>query len=104
MINLVKNILSVFAKHGLFDEGVTLIGSWCFQLYQKHFYVAKFPLQTQDIDFLKAALSSTGMPVGEWQIALVLRASTLDVLCRGLLNQFIKCHGHARGYLLRKNF
>ena len=64
MINLVKNILSVFAKHGLFDEGVTLIGSWCFQLYQKHFYVAKFPLQTQDIDFLKAALSSTGMPVG----------------------------------------
>lgn len=26
MINLVKNILSVFAKHGLFDEGVALIG------------------------------------------------------------------------------
>lgn len=52
MINLVKNILGVFAKHGLFDEGVTLIGSRCFQLYQKHFQVEKFPLQTQDIDFL----------------------------------------------------
>lgn len=52
MINLVKNILGVFAKHGLFDEGVALIGSWCFQLYQKHFQVEKFPLQTQDIDFL----------------------------------------------------
>lgn len=52
MVSLVKHILSVFAKHGLFDEGVALVGSWCFQLYQKHFHVEKFPLQTQDIDFL----------------------------------------------------
>lgn len=52
MVSLVKRILNVFAKHGLFDEGVALIGSWCFQLYQKHFQVEKFPLQTQDIDFL----------------------------------------------------
>ena len=52
MIKLVKDILAVFGKHGLFDEGVALIGSWCFQLYQKHYRVEKFPLQTQDIDFL----------------------------------------------------
>lgn len=29
-----------------------LIGSWCFQLYQKHLGAKSFPLRTQDIDFL----------------------------------------------------
>jgi len=43
VIKFVKEILDVFAKHGLFEEGVTLIGSWCFQLYQKHYNVDPFP-------------------------------------------------------------
>jgi len=48
----IKRILKVFEKHGLFEEGILLIGSWCFQLYQKHLDVPAFPLLTQDIDFL----------------------------------------------------
>jgi len=48
----IKRILKVFEKHGLFEEGVLLIGSWCFQLYQKHLEVPAFPLLTQDVDFL----------------------------------------------------
>ncbi len=36
MIELVAKILTIFHNNGLFDEGVELIGSWCFQLYQKH--------------------------------------------------------------------
>ncbi|HBR14221.1 MAG TPA: hypothetical protein DD723_01570 [Candidatus Omnitrophica bacterium] len=47
-----------------------------------------------------AALSSTAMAVGEWQFAMFFRASILDGSYRGLWNQFIKCRGHARGYLL----
>jgi len=35
MENLFKKILIVFDQHGLFEEGVELIGSWCFYLYQK---------------------------------------------------------------------
>lgn len=52
MIKLVENILKVFADNHLFEEGVELIGSWCFQLYQKHLGAERFPLRTQDIDFL----------------------------------------------------
>lgn len=52
MVKLVQDIYRVFAKHGLFDEGVEVIGSWCFQLYQKYLGVKKFPFRTPDIDFL----------------------------------------------------
>lgn len=52
MVKLIEQILKVFAANHLFDEGVALIGSWCFQLYQKHLGAKSFPLRTQDIDFL----------------------------------------------------
>lgn len=52
MVNIIERILRVFADNHLFDEGVELIGSWCFQLYQKHLGAQSFPLRTQDIDFL----------------------------------------------------
>lgn len=52
MENLFRKILAVFDKHGLFEEGVELIGSWCFYLYQKKLGVEFFPLRTVDIDFL----------------------------------------------------
>lgn len=52
MIKPVKRILKVFDDNNLFDEGVELIGSWCFQLYQRHLGAKSFPLRTQDIDFL----------------------------------------------------
>ena len=52
MVELVGKILKVFADNNLFDEGVELIGSWCFQMYRKHLGAKTFPLRTQDIDFL----------------------------------------------------
>ena len=52
MIKIITKIFRVFEDNGLFDEGVELIGSWCFHLYQKHLGVPEFPLRTQDIDFL----------------------------------------------------
>ena len=52
MLKIISNILKVFEDNQLFDEGVELIGSWCFMLYQKHLGAKKFPLKTQDIDFL----------------------------------------------------
>ena len=52
MIALVRKILEVFECHHLWDEGVELIGSWCFHLYQRHLDVKPYPLKTQDIDFL----------------------------------------------------
>lgn len=52
VIKTVAQILKVFADNHLFEEGIELIGSWCFQLYQKHLGAPRFPLLTQDIDFL----------------------------------------------------
>lgn len=52
MDNLISRILKVLEKNHLFEEGVELIGSWCFYLYQKHLNAPSFPLRTQDIDFL----------------------------------------------------
>ena len=52
MVKLIEQVLRVFADNHLFDEGVELIGSWCFHLYQKHLGAENFPLRTQDIDFL----------------------------------------------------
>jgi len=52
MIQSVREILRVFERHGLWDAGVELIGSWCFYCYQQHFNLLPYPLRTQDIDFL----------------------------------------------------
>src|SRR3990167_6075956 len=52
MIALVRRILQVVERHHLWDEGVELIGSWCFYLYQRHLGVKPYPFKTQDIDFL----------------------------------------------------
>lgn len=52
MLKIIEEILKIFADNSLFDEGIELIGSWCFQLYQKHLGAKSFPLRTQDIDFL----------------------------------------------------
>jgi len=47
----VKEILHLLTKAGLWEEGLTLIGSWAFRLYQEHFGVPAFPLRTDDLDF-----------------------------------------------------
>jgi len=52
MIDLIQRILKVFSDNRLWDEGIELIGSWCFMLYQKHCGIRSFPFKTLDIDFL----------------------------------------------------
>ncbi|MBF0123523.1 MAG: hypothetical protein HQL21_09010 [Candidatus Omnitrophica bacterium] len=52
MLEIIEDILKVFAKNGLFDEGVELIGSWSFLVYQKYLGARSLPFVTQDVDFL----------------------------------------------------
>ncbi|MCR4297056.1 MAG: nucleotidyltransferase domain-containing protein [Elusimicrobia bacterium] len=49
---LFLKLLTVFDELGLWKDGVELIGSWSFLLYQRHLGVRPLPLRTQDIDFL----------------------------------------------------
>jgi len=44
-------LLEAFGKAGLWDEGLMLIGSWCFNVYAQAFDVEYYPLRTMDFDF-----------------------------------------------------
>lgn len=52
MVDLFESILQAFNEAGLWKDGVELIGSWSFLMYQRHLGVRKLPLRTQDVDFL----------------------------------------------------
>ena len=45
------DLANAFAGEGLWDEGLMLIGSWCFNVYVQAFGVAFYPLRTMDFDF-----------------------------------------------------
>lgn len=46
-----RKLLAEMERIGFFEAGVELIGSYCFKVYQSHFAVEWFPLQTIDVDF-----------------------------------------------------
>lgn len=52
MDEIFLGLLRLFEELGLWKDGVALIGSWSFLLYQRHLGVRSLPLRTQDIDFL----------------------------------------------------
>lgn len=52
LIEPLKKIFTQFTKEGLWDSGIEIIGSWCFIIYQKYLHLERFPLKTQDVDFL----------------------------------------------------
>jgi len=45
------DLLEVFGRANLWEEGLTLIGSWCFNVYTQVFGVEFYPLRTLDFDF-----------------------------------------------------
>jgi hypothetical protein len=49
--DIFKSLVNEFGKVGLWDEGLVLIGSWCFNVYVQAFDVEFFPLRTMDFDF-----------------------------------------------------
>jgi hypothetical protein len=50
--DIVQDVINAFDKAGLWQDGLELIGSWCFFMYQKHLGVKTVPLKTVDVDFL----------------------------------------------------
>jgi hypothetical protein len=65
MDDLLDRIVRVFHDNGLFEEGVQLIGSWCYRYYQMHLGAPNYPLRTQDVDFLiPYPYRGSGRPLG----------------------------------------
>ncbi len=48
---LLRELFQVMADVGLWDEGLSLVGSWCFKVYQNYCGVECFPDRTLDVDF-----------------------------------------------------
>ena len=47
----IYELFHLMDKEGLWDEGLQLVGSWCFKVYQHCFHVHYFPERTIDVDF-----------------------------------------------------
>lgn len=45
------SLMEAFGKAGLWEQGMMLIGSWCFSVYIQAFDVEFYPLRTTDFDF-----------------------------------------------------
>ncbi len=63
MADLFRDIIEVFDRLGLWDDGVELIGSWSLLLYQRHCGAPPYRLRTQDIDFLVPRIYPKREPV-----------------------------------------
>ncbi|MHC1790797.1 GSU2403 family nucleotidyltransferase fold protein [Solidesulfovibrio sp.] len=48
---IIRELFQTMADAGLWDEGLSLVGSWCFKVYQNSCGVAYFPERTLDVDF-----------------------------------------------------
>jgi hypothetical protein len=48
----IRSILKKMTEEKLWDSGLEIIGTWCFLLYQRHLPMDKYPLKTEDLDFL----------------------------------------------------
>ena len=47
---LLKDLIRQLGERSLFDAGLSIVGSWCFHIYQAHFGVEYYPLRTLDFD------------------------------------------------------
>lgn len=47
----IMGMFDEFERLGLWDEALTLIGSWCFKVYQSQCGVEHYPERTLDVDF-----------------------------------------------------
>lgn len=49
--HILGKLMTAFEDAGLWDQGLMLIGSWCFNVYVQALGVAFYPLRTMDFDF-----------------------------------------------------
>lgn len=47
-----RKFFTELTKHGLWEEELEIVGTWCFILYQRFLDVPHYPLSTRDLDIL----------------------------------------------------
>ncbi|MCF8031076.1 MAG: nucleotidyltransferase domain-containing protein [Desulfohalobiaceae bacterium] len=62
----IKELFQLMDHEGLWDEGLQLVGSWCFKVYQNYLGVEHYPIRTVDVDFaIKIPYRGTPVKIGE---------------------------------------
>jgi len=62
----IRELFQLMDKEGLWDEGLQLIGSWCFKFYQNYLGVEYYPERTVDVDFaVRIPYTGTPTKIGE---------------------------------------
>lgn len=57
-----RTLFECFEQNGLWDEGLQIIGSWCFIIYQNNFGVEYYPERTLDVD-MAVKIPYKGKPI-----------------------------------------
>ena len=52
LIEPLEKFFEVITRENLWEEGIEIIGAWCFNFYQKFLPLRRYPLKTQDLDIL----------------------------------------------------
>ncbi len=52
LIKPLEEFLKILTKENLWDEGIEIIGAWCFYIYERFLPIRSYPVKTQDIDIL----------------------------------------------------
>ncbi len=52
LIEPAGEIIKKFSEENMWEEGIEIVGSWCFLIYQKYLDFPKYPLKTEDLDIL----------------------------------------------------
>ncbi|ACU90650.1 nucleotidyltransferase family protein [Desulfomicrobium baculatum] len=69
-----RTLFERFEQEGLWDEGLQIIGSWCFIIYQNNFGVEFYPERTLDID-MAVNVPYKGKPV---DLSKILKSMGFD--------------------------
>jgi len=52
IVEPVRELMKIFSDAGLWEEGLTICGSWCFNIYQEYLGVPSYPVRTDDVDIV----------------------------------------------------
>lgn len=69
-----RALFELFDQNGLWDEGLQIIGSWCFIIYQNNFGVEFYPERTLDVD-MAVKIPYKGKPI---DISRILKGMGFD--------------------------
>jgi hypothetical protein len=70
----IKDLFQLMESEGLWDEGLQLIGSWCFTFFQNYLGVAYYPERTVDVDFaIRVPYQGRPAKIGEKLVELGLQ-------------------------------